>query len=293
MTTITAGMVKELRERTGAGMMECKKALAAANGDIEAAIDAMRASGQAKAAKRAGKVAAEGTVVISLDSGQHNGVMVEVNCETDFVGRSEQFIHFAKTVAECGLAKRANDLAGLLQLPFGSGDQTIEHARQELITKVGENIQIRRVAALHSDGVVGCYLHGNRIGVLLALDRHEPDLARDLAMHIAASNPQAIDADGVPADLIQRERDIFIAQSNESGKPANIIEKMVSGRIAKFLKEICLIDQPFVKDPEQTVGALLKARQAKVLAFVRFEVGEGIEKQITDFAEEVKSQLQG
>jgi len=180
-----------------------------------------------------------------------------------------------------------------LQLPFGAGDKTIEQVRQELIAKLGENIQLRRMKLMHSDGLIGSYVHGSRIGVLIAITTREPELARDLAMHIAASNPVAIDASQVPADIIQREREIFIVQSRESGKPENIIEKMVSGRIAKFLKEICLLDQPFVKDPEKTVAELLKAHQAQVLDFVRFEVGEGIEKQTQDFAEEVKAQLKG
>lgn len=291
--TITASMVKELRERSGAGMMECKKALEASKGDIEAAIDALRASGQAKAAKRAGKIAAEGTIVIRLDDQQRNACIVEVNCETDFVSRSEHFLEFAQAVAARGLQAGAKTVEELLQKPYGAGNQSIEQARQELIAKIGENVQVRRLKSVHSDGFIGSYLHGNRIGVLVAISRHEPELARDLAMHIAATNPQAIDANQVPADLINREREIFITQSKESGKPDNIIEKMVSGRIAKFLKEICLIDQPFVKDADQTVGALLKARQAQVTDFVRFEVGEGIEKQTQDFAEEVRSQLKG
>lgn len=291
--TITASMVKELRERSGAGMMECKKALEATNGDIEAAIDALRAGGQAKAAKRAGKIAAEGTIVVRLDDQQRNACIIEINCETDFVSRSEQFLEFAQAVATRGLQASAKSVEELLQLPYGSGSQPIEQARETLIAKIGENVQVRRLKFIHSDGFIGSYLHGSRIGVLVAINRHEPELARDIAMHIAATNPQAVNADQVPADLINREREIFITQSKESGKPDNIIEKMVSGRIAKFLKEICLIDQPFVKDPEQTVGALLKTRQAQVTDFVRFEVGEGIEKQTQDFAEEVRSQLKG
>ncbi len=294
MTTITAAMVKELRERTGAGMMECKKALEAAHGDIEAAIDAMRASGQAKAAKRAGKIAAEGLVIIRTDKNQQNACLVEVNCETDFVARSDQFAEFVQTVADHCLKAKAQTLEELLQLPLSSGQESIEKARQELVTKIGENVQIRRMASLSSEqGIIGSYLHGNRIGVLVSINKKELELAKDLAMHIAATNPQAIDADQVPAEIIHREREIFIAQSKESGKPDNIIEKMVSGRIAKFLKEICLVDQPFIKDQEQTIGTLLKARQAQVLAFVRFEVGEGIEKEVKDFAAEVKSQLEG
>jgi elongation factor Ts len=293
MTTITANMVKELRERSGAGMMDCKKALNETNGDIEAALDALRAGGQAKAAKRAGKIAAEGAIVIRLDDQQKNACIIEVNCETDFVARSEQFLEFAQKVAARGLQGGVKTVEELLQLPMADGAQTIEQVRQALIAKIGENVQVRRLKQMHSDGFIGSYLHGTRIGVLVALTRHEPELARDLAMHIAATNPQALDSEHVSADLIAREREIFVTQSKESGKPDNIIEKMVSGRIAKFLKEICLVDQPFVKDPEKIVGALLKERQAQITDFVRYEVGEGIEKQTQDFAEEVKAQLKG
>jgi elongation factor Ts len=293
MTTITANMVKELRERSGAGMMDCKKALNETNGDIEAALDLLRAGGQAKAAKRAGKIAAEGAIVIRLDDQQQNACIIEVNCETDFVARSEQFLEFAQKVAARGLQGGVKTVEELLQLSMADGTQTIEQVRQELIAKIGENVQVRRLKQMHSEGFIGSYLHGNRIGVLVALTRREPELARDLAMHIAATNPQALDSEHVSADLIAREREIFMTQSKESGKPDNIIEKMVSGRIAKFLKEICLVDQPFVKDPEKTVGSLLKERQAQVTDFVRYEVGEGIEKQTQDFAEEVKAQLKG
>lgn len=293
MTTVTAGMVKKLRERTGAGMMECKKALEACQGNIEAAIDALKASGQAKAAKRAGKTAAEGLIVIRIDDQQQNGCMVEINCETDFVARSEHFVDFTQKVAQRALEAKTGKLEDLLASPLTAGGPSIEKACQELVAKIGENVQVRRVAYLHSDGMIGSYLHGGRIGALVAITKKEPEMGRDLAMHIAASNPQAIDSDRVPADIIQRERDIFIAQSKDSGKPDNIIEKMVSGRIAKFLKEICLVDQPFIKDTEQTIQSLLKARGAQVTAFARFEVGEGIEKEVQDFAEEVKSQLKG
>ena len=293
MTTITANMVKELRERSGAGMMECKKALNETNGDIEAALDALRASGQAKAAKRAGKIAAEGAIVIRLDDQQQNACIIEVNCETDFVARSEQFLEFAQKVAARGLQGGVKTVEELLQLPMADGASDDRTSRQEFIAKIGENVQVRRLKQMHADGFIGSYLHGNRIGVLVALTRREPELARDLAMHIAATNPQALDSEHVSADLIAREREIFVTQSKESGKPDNIIEKMVSGRIAKFLKEICLVDQPFVKDPEKTVGSLLKERQAQITDFVRFEVGEGIEKQTQDFAEEVKAQLKG
>lgn len=293
MSNITAAMVKELRERTGAGMMECKKALEETKGDMEAAFDALRARGQAKAAKRAGKIAAEGAIVIRLDEQQRHACIIEVNCETDFVARSENFLEFAQNVAARALQSKVDNLEDLKNLTLGGDQKTIEEARQELIGKIGENVQLRRIKLVSSDACVGSYLHGNRIGVLVAISRHEPELARDLAMHIAASNPQAVDASGVSEELIKRERDIFITQSKESGKPDNIIEKMVSGRISKFLKEICLVDQPFVKDAEKTVGDLLKSHQAKVSEFVRFEVGEGIEKQTQNFVEEVQAQLKG
>lgn len=292
-TPISAALVKELRERTGAGMMECKKALESVQGNIEAAIDALRAGGQAKAVKRAGKIASEGGIVVCVDDAQKVGCMVEINCETDFVARSEDFLGFASAVAQKALQERIQDIAALAALPIQAGGSTIDEARHALIAKIGENVQIRRAILLESDTCVGSYLHGQRIGVLVAINRHDPEFARELAMHIAAMNPQALDAGGLSAEIIQREREIFIAQSKESGKPADIIEKMVAGRIAKFLKEVCLLDQPFVKDADQTVGALLKARQTQITEFVRYETGEGIEKQTQDFAEEVKSQLKG
>lgn len=287
---ITASMVKELRERSGAGMMECKKALEATQGDIEAAIDALRASGQIKAAKRAGKVAAEGAIIIRINPKQQQGCILECNCETDFVARSENFLEFAQTVATACLQAGADQLEQVAKLPVLG--KTVEEVRHDLVAKIGENVQLRRMKLIQSEGVVGSYLHGSRIGVLVAINKPNADLARDIAMHIAATNPQAIDEKNVSQELINREREIFITQSKESGKPDHIIEKMVSGRIAKFLKEICLVDQPFVKDPEKTVGELLKSHQAQVTEFVRFEVGEGIEKQTQDFAEEVRSQVE-
>jgi len=289
---ITASMVKELRERTGAGMMECKKALQAANGDMETAITEMRKRGQAKAAKRATKVAAEGAVLIEISDDKKTGSMIEVNCETDFVARDENFTGFAKVLAQKALASKETEVDALMAQTNDAGE-TFEHARQELVTKIGENIKLRRIASLESTGIVGSYNHGARIGVLVAISKDNDALAKDVAMHIAASNPQAIDENGVDAELIAKEKEIFAAQAAESGKPADIIEKMVTGRIAKYLKEICLVSQPFVKNPDQTVGALLKESEAEVLAFVRFEVGEGIEKEEVDFAEEVKAQVQG
>ena len=292
--SITASMVKELRERTGAGMMECKKALQETNGDIEAAITAMRKSGQAKAAKRAGKIAAEGGIVIRSSDDNKKSYMIEVNSETDFVARDTNFKEFTNLLAQRAIETGASDVQTLLDASASDGnEQTLEQLRQELIVKIGENIQVRRVAHLESKGIVGAYKHGDRIGVIISLDADKPELAKNIAMHIAATNPQAVDADKVSKDVIEKEREIFSAQAKESGKPDNIIEKMITGRVAKFLKEVCLVDQSFVKNPDQTVGALLKAEGVNVLGFVRFEVGEGIEKQTQDFAQEVKAQIQG
>lgn len=290
--TITATMVKELRERTGAGMMECKKALQEAGGDIETAITQMRKRGQAKAAKRAGKIAAEGIIIINLSDTAKEGAMIEVNSETDFVAREESFKDFAEDVAAQALAAATEDVNAVMTTTTSDG-QTLEAKRQELVAKIGENIQVRRISHLSATGIVGRYLHGARIGVMVALDKEIPELARDIAMHVAASNPLAITKDQIPADVIEKEKEIFIAQAKESGKPDNIIEKMVSGRIAKFEKESCLLSQPFVKNPEQTVMSLLKQHDATVTGFIRFEVGEGIEKETQDFAAEVKAQIEG
>ena len=292
--SITASMVKELRERTGAGMMECKKALQETNGDMEAAITAMRKGGQAKAAKRAGKIAAEGAIVIRSSDDNKKAYILEVNSETDFVARDTNFKEFSSLLAQRALDTDVSNAKILLEAAASDdNEQTLEQLRQELIVKIGENIQLRRVAHLESNGMVGAYKHGDRIGVIVSLDADKPELAKDVAMHIAATNPQAVDADNVSKAVIEKEREIFSAQAKESGKPDNIIEKMITGRIAKFLKEVCLVDQPFVKNPDQTVGDLLKAENANVIGFVRFEVGEGIEKQTQDFAEEVKAQIQG
>ena len=292
--SITASMIKELRERTGGGMMECKKALQETNGDIQAAIDLMRKRGQAKAAKRAGKIAAEGTVVIEINADRNKAMMIEVNCETDFVVRGDHFKKFAEVIAKRGLQTNVGDVTELAGKTLAEGgNDTIEHARQELILKIGENIQLRRLASLESAGIVGFYRHGDRIGVLVAIDKDEPELAKDLAMHIAASNPLALDESDMPESVVAKEREIFTAQAKESGKSDDIIEKMVAGRLSKFMKESCLVSQPFVKDADQTVASLLQSRQAKVTGFVRFEVGEGIEKRVEDFAQEVKAQVQG
>ncbi len=286
--SITASMVKELRERTGAGMMECKKALVESNGDMDAAAEALRKSGQAKADKKAGRVAADGRIVIKQDGSKV--AIVEVNSETDFVAKDENFTGFANTVAGLVLANGTTDVAALATQPFGDG-HTVEEARTELVQKVGENISVRRAAIVENTGPIGHYTHGARIGAVVALDGGDEALARDIAMHVAAINPVCIDEAGVPAETLERERRIFTEQAEASGKPAEIVEKMVTGRVAKFLKEITLVGQPFVKDPDVTVGKLLGGAGASVVAFTRYEVGEGIEKKEENFADEVMKQI--
>jgi elongation factor Ts len=286
---ITASLVKELRERTGAGMMECKKALTETDGDIEAAIENMRKSGQAKAAKKAGRTAADGVIVIAQNG--DSVAMVEVNCETDFVAKDENFRSFADAVAERALHSNAADVAELMALPLHEGeDTTIEEARQALVSKIGENMNVRRFHRHSAVGSVATYSHGVRIGVLVDISGGEESLGRDLAMHIAASNPVCVSEDQVPADMLAKEREITEAQAKESGKPDNIIEKMIEGRMRKYLGEVTLLGQPFVKDPDVKVGKLLQGAGATVNGFTRFEVGEGIEKKTEDFREEVLAQ---
>ena len=282
-------MVKELRERTGAGMMECKKALVETSGDLEAAAEELRKSGQAKADKKAGRVAADGKIVVAREG--EKAVIVEVNSETDFVAKDENFVAFADAVAATALANGATDVAALSELSI-DGTRTVEQARTELVTKVGENISVRRVSMIENAGPIGFYTHGARIGAVVALEGGDEDLARDLAMHVAAINPVCIDESGVPEATLETERRIFSEQAAESGKPPEIIEKMITGRIGKFLKEITLVGQPFVKDSDQTVGKLLKAAGASVRSFVRYEVGEGIEKKEENFAAEVMKQIE-
>jgi elongation factor Ts len=287
--TISASLVKELRERTGAGMMECKKALTDTNGDIEAAIELMRKSGQAKAAKKAGRTAADGVIVVKASPDARRAVMVEVNCETDFVAKDANFAAFADAVAELVMNTDVADIESLAGAPLRAGEATtVEEARQALVAKVGENMSVRRfVRMATTNGRIATYRHGVRIGVLVDFEGGSEELGKDLAMHIAASNPLCVDSSGVPADTIAKEREIYAAQAAESGKPANIVEKMVDGRIRKFLEEVTLAGQPFVKDPETTVGKLIAKAGAKVVTFRRFEVGEGIEKRQEDFAAEV------
>jgi len=288
---ITAAMVKELRERTGAGMMECKKALSESAGDMEAAIELMRKSGQAKADKKASRIAAEGTVVISLSDDAKSGVVLEVNCETDFVGKDENFLSFSNEVATSILSQNIDNIEALMDAKLSSGE-TVEAARLALVSKIGENIQVRRFSRVVSaNGTLGKYMHGSRIGVMVELDGGSNDLNKDIAMHIAASKPLCVDEDGVSAEMLQKEKEIFMAKAESSGKPAEIIEKMVQGQIKKFLGEITLMGQPFVKDPDKSVAQLLKENSASVISFQRYEVGEGIEKKSENFAEEVMAQV--
>jgi len=291
---ITAAQVKELRQRTGCGMMECKKALVEADADMEAAAEALRKSGLAKADKKAGRVAAEGIIVVEVSGDGKAAAMAEINSETDFVAKKEEFQNFARAVVQRVLNDVPADMDALLAMPLEDGGETVEEARRSLIAGIGENINVRRFVRNEATvGTLSSYLHGNRIGVLVDVQGGNTDLARDIAMHIAASKPVCVDESGVPQELLDKEKEIFSAQAEASGKPAAIIEKMVSGRIRKFLGEITLLGQPFVKDPEQTVGELLQAAGASVQAFERLELGEGIEKKTENFAEEVMAQVQG
>lgn len=290
---ISAALVKELRERTGSGMMECKKALQETNGDIDAAIELMRKTGLAKAEKKAGRIAAEGQIVIRQSDDGKAAAMVEVNCETDFVSKGDDFQNFAGAVAERVLTGDPIDIGGLLALPL-EGAKSVDEVRRELIARIGENINVRRFTRLQTQtGVLGSYLHGGRIGVLVELQGGNEALARDIAMHVAASNPICVSADQVPDDALAREREIYTAQAAESGKPADIVAKMVEGRLRKYLNEVTLLGQPFVKDPDQSVEKYLKSNQASVIRFQRFELGEGIEKQTENFADEVMAQVRG
>ena len=292
--SITAAQVKELRERTGSGMMECKKALVEAGGDMEAAVELLRKSGAAKADKKAGRVASEGLIMIEIDADGKRGVMVEVNSETDFVARKDDFQQFAAAVTRRALNDKPADVAALSALPLADAGETIEEARKNMVATIGENITVRRMLAIDATaGTLAQYLHGGRIGVLVELQGGNEDLARDIAMHIAASRPVCVDETQVPQELLDKEREIFIAQAQESGKPAEIIEKMIDGRMRKYLGEITLVGQPFVKDPDQSVGKLLKAAGASVVRFERLELGEGIEKKQENFAEEVMAQVRG
>jgi len=288
---VTAAQVKELRERTGAGMMECKKALVETHGDMEQAVDQLRKSGLAQADKKAGRVAAEGKIALAIADDGKSAVMVEVNCETDFVAKDENFNNFADGVAANALAQAPADVDALMQTRMGN--TSVEDARQALVAKIGENIQVRRFERKATDGVLGSYVHGGKIGVLVDLSEGSEDLAKDLAMHVAALNPGFVSEEDVPAEVIAKEKEILVAQAADSGKPADIIEKMVSGRLRKQLSEITLLGQPFVKDGDITVAKLLEQNNAKIVGFTRLAVGEGIEKQESNFADEVMQQVRG
>ncbi len=290
--TISAALVKELRERTSAGMMECKRALVESQGNIEEAIKAMREKGQAKADKKADRIAAEGIIVTLISPDQKQGILIEINCETDFVGRDSHLINFAQAAAQKILAANIQTIEDSLNLKLDSG-HTIEETRRELVSKLGENIQIRRFVNKTSQHQLVSYVHSGRIGALVELEGGDTNLGKDISMHIVASHPIVINPQDVSQEVIQAEKDIFSAQALASGKPANIVEKMIEGRIKKYVDEISLLGQPFVKNPDQSVGALLNEHKAKVHSFTRYAVGEGIEKKVEDFAEAVMAQVRG
>lgn len=287
-------MVKELRERTGSGMMECKKALQEADGDIDVAIENMRKAGMAKADKKSGRVAAEGHVVIKISDDGKSAAVVEVNCETDFVSGGDDFLSFVDAIATTALNNKPADIAALSEMTLEGSSETVEEARKAKIAKIGENMQLRRFELLEtSTGTFGSYLHGSRMGVLVEMENGNDELIKDIAMHIAASNPMCVSEAEVPADVLEKEKEILRAQALESGKPADIVEKMLTGRIRKYLAEITLLGQSFVKDPDKTVETLLADAGATVNRFVRYEVGEGIEKKQENFADEVMAQVNG
>jgi elongation factor Ts len=289
---ITAALVKELRERTGAGMMDCKKALVETNADLEAAIDLMRASGAAKAAKKAGRVASEGLVSVNISDDNKHAAILEVNSETDFVTKGSAFIDFVEALGALALKHRPESVESFVNLKLDSGE-TVDEAREGIIAKIGENISVRRVQIVSTEsGILGAYKHGDRIAVLTVLSSQDPELAKDIAMHIAASRPECVSEGQLSSDLLDREKAVFIEQAKESGKPDNIIEKMIVGRMKKFVNEVTLYGQAFVKDPDITVGDLVKSKNSEVESFVRYEVGEGIEKKEDNFVEEVMAQAQ-
>jgi elongation factor Ts len=289
--TITASLVSELRQRTGAGMMECKKFLQMTNGDIEQAILEMRKAGQAKADKKADRVAAEGIIVVARDEASKRAVMLEVNSETDFVARDANFVAFANAAAQTALVSKVKDVDSLMKQTMVASQETVEEARQQLVAKIGENIKVRRLVLLESTGLVASYLHGSRIGVLVAMQGGDETLAKDIAMQVAANRPQVVSPEQVDQQAIAVEREVFMAQASESGKPQEIIEKMIQGRINKFVEEVSLVSQPFVKDPSIKVQDLLKKYGASVEQFICIQVGEGIEKREDNFVAEVMAQV--
>ena len=284
---VTAALVKELRERTGAGMLDCKKALVETDGDIELAIENMRKSGQAKAAKKAGRIAAEGVILTKVEAGR--ATMLELNCETDFVARDEGFLKFGNELLEVAAANNINDIDALNDAELNGSK--VSEVRDALVAKIGENISPRRVINVEGD-TLGAYVHGGRIGVISILTGGDEELAKDVAMHVAAASPQFVKPENVPAEVVEKEKEIQIEIAIQSGKPAEIAEKMVAGRMKKFTGEVSLTGQPFVKDPSISVAELLKSNSADVINFVRFEVGEGIEKKTEDFAAEVAAQME-
>lgn len=291
--SISAQLVKELRERTGAGMMECKKALLETNGDIEAAVDHMRKTGLAKADKKAGRIAAEGTLVFSASADQKEITLLEVNCETDFVAIGDEFQSFAKKVADIAREKGIDNVEALVAAEYADG-VSVDERRRELIAKIGENMSVRRLVTLKTaNGILGSYLHGKKIGVLVEVEGGDAELAKDLAMQIAAGNPIALDAQSLPQDFLDRENEIHRSKAQDSGKPANVIEKMVEGAMKKLFSEVTLLGQKFIKDPDVTIEDLLKSKNAKVIQYVRYELGEGIEKEESDFVAEVMAQAKG
>lgn len=283
---ITAAMVKELRETTGAGMMDCKKALAEVNGDMEAAIEFLRKKGMAGADKKAGRVAAEGVIAIAVSEDGKKAVIAEVNCETDFVAKGDEFNAFADEIAAIALANNTTDIEAVMGMTMSTG-KTVDVTRRELIAKIGENMAVRRLELIETTGQIGQYKHGEKIGVVVAMTGGDDALSRDIAMHVAAAKPSALTADDVDQEMLEKERKFQIEQAQESGKPMEIIEKMIEGRMRKYLQEITLVGQSFIKDPDQTVEKLLKANNATVTSFMRLEVGEGIEIEETNFADEV------
>ena len=294
-TNITADAVKQLRERTGAGMMECKKALVETKGDLDAAAELMRKQGLAKADKKAARVAGEGVIIIEKSGDSRTAAMVEVNCETDFVAREQDFRGFAQAVAAKALALGASgstSVEGLLAAKLDSGE-TVEERRRALVAKIGENISVRRSVVLTSQGNLGAYVHGTRIGALVVVKGGDAALAHDLAMHVAAINPRYLSMADVPAEVVAKEREILTEQAQSEGKPPEIVAKMVEGRLRKSLGEITLMGQAFVKDPDVSIEKLLKGAKAEVVAFQRFEVGAGIEKKQDDFVAEVMAQVKG
>jgi elongation factor Ts len=288
---ISAETVKTLRERTGAGMMECKRALIETGGDLDAAAEVMRKAGLAKADKKASRIAAEGTIVVARSADGRSAVLVEVNCETDFVARQPEFQAFAVQIAEAALRASATQPEALAALTLADG-RTVDEIRRQLIAKIGEKIDLRRSSLLSAADRVGSYVHGSRIGTLVGLKGGDETLARDIAMHVAAANPQYVTPADVPQDVVAKEREILAAQAAAEGKPPAIVEKMVDGRLRKYLAEICLTGQPFVKDPDVSIGQLLEKAKATVSGFLRFEVGEGIEKKQENFAAEVMAQVE-